>query len=86
MKALPIVRAVNREVRVQSTEESSNGRVGSAQGISVGKKQHYPSVFLLNNTGGQNILVGRGKEFPKEYQDNKTFFSNRRHLYASMWY
>lgn len=38
MKALPIVRAVNREVRVQSTEKSSNGGVGSAQGISVGKK------------------------------------------------
>lgn len=38
MKALPIVCAVNREVRVESTEESSNGGVGSAQGISVGKK------------------------------------------------
>lgn len=38
MEGLPIVRAVNREVRVQSTEKSSNGGVGSAQGISVGKK------------------------------------------------
>lgn len=58
MEGLPIVRAVNREVRVQSTEKSSNGGVGSAQGISVGKKQYCPLVFLLKNTGGQNILVG----------------------------
>lgn len=59
MKALPIVRAVNREVRVQSTQKSSNGGVGSAQGVSVAKKpQHYPLVFLLKSTGAQNILVG----------------------------
>lgn len=35
---LPVVCAVGRKMRIKCTKEGSNGRVGGAEGVPVGKK------------------------------------------------
>lgn len=41
----PVVCAVSRKVRIKCTKEGSNGRIGGAEGVPVGKKEKNVSVF-----------------------------------------